>query len=230
MLRLARCISTFESRRFALILRPRMSAFVLYGAGGHARVVLDIARAAGLEPDWCIDDQPKARHMDGVPILGSDDARWTGLVGFRFLVSIGDNSARSRVYARLVQRGGVPRSLIHPSAWVSPRAAIGVGTVVMAGAVVNAGVRVGSNAILNTGCSIDHDCMVADHVHICPGVRLAGDVHVGELSLLGIGTCVIPGIRIGGGSCVGAGSVVVRDVPSDSCAYGNPARVRTQTT
>jgi acetyltransferase-like isoleucine patch superfamily enzyme len=68
--------------------------------------------------------------------------------------------------------------------------------------------------------------VVEDHVHLCPGVRLAGTVRIGEHTMLGTGSCVTPGRSIGSGTLVGAGSVVVRDLPSHCSAHGNPARVQ----
>jgi acetyltransferase EpsM len=79
--------------------------------------------------------------------------------------------------------------------------------------------------ILNTSCSVDHDCVVEDFAHLAPGVRLAGNVHVGEGALLGVGSCVIPGVRIGRWATVGAGAAVIEDVPDYATVVGVPARV-----
>ena len=77
-------------------------------------------------------------------------------------------------------RGGVAQTIIHPFSWISPSAQIGAGTVVFGGVVVNANSRIGENCILNTSCSVDHDGNIASHVHLCPGVRLAGNVMIAE--------------------------------------------------
>lgn len=203
-----------------------MSPLVLFGAGGHARVVLDAARAAGMRVDWVIDDDPHDSALDGVPVVGASDERWMGLGAFRFVVTIGRNPSRAEVFARLESRGGTAVSVVHPAAVISPGAGLGSGTVVMAGVVVNAGARVGKNCILNTGCSIDHECLLGDHVHVCPGVHVAGRVSVGTGTMLGIGSCVTQCLTIGAWTTVGAGAVVVRDVPGGVVVYGNPARVR----
>ena len=83
---------------------------------------------------------------------------------------------------------------------------------------------IGLGVILNTGCSIDHDCVLGDAVHISPGVRLAGGVHVGDLSWVGIGASVRQLVRIGVRVIVGAGSTVVCDVPNDLTVAGVPAK------
>jgi acetyltransferase-like isoleucine patch superfamily enzyme len=82
----------------------------------------------------------------------------------------------------------------------------------------------GLGCIINTGATFYHDCVLGDGVHICPGVHLAGDVQVGELSWLGIGCTVRQGIRIGAGVTVGAGAVVIDDVPDGQTVVGVPAR------
>ncbi len=199
---------------------------IIFGAGGHARVVLDTLCCAGVSVLAFLDEHRRVESLDGVPVLGTEDPVWVGTARFQFVVAIGDNQVRASIFERLASRGGTPLTALHPSAVVSRRASIGPGTVVMAGAVVNPGARIGSNCILNTGCSVDHDCVVGDHAHLCPGVRLAGTVRIGEHTMLGIGSCVTPGRTIGSGTLVGAGSVVVRDLPSNCSAYGNPARVQ----
>lgn len=203
---------------------PEDIPFWICGAGGHGRVVADAARACGIVPAGFIDDRPHGGELDGLRVLATTDPAWLALKAFSFVVAIGENCIRARIFRRLAERGGVPRTLVHPAATVSPRATLGPGTVVFAGAVVNPGAIVGANCILNTACSVDHDCRVADHAHLCPGVRLAGTVDVGEGVMIGTGAVVIPGRRIGAWAMAGAGAVVVRHVPSARVAIGNPAR------
>jgi acetyltransferase EpsM len=203
-----------------------MVPFVIYGAGGHARVVLDAARMAGIYPKTFVDDNSICNDVDGIPVLSSGDPWWSNLSKFAFVVAIGENEARARVYQTLLIRGGIPTTVVHPSAIISSRSKIGLGSVVMPGTVVNSGTEIGVNSIINTCCSVDHDSRIGDHVHICPGARLAGGVRVGSLSMVGTGACVIPGIKIGIKTLVGAGSVVVRDLPDNCKALGNPARIQ----
>ena len=199
---------------------------IIFGAGGHARVVLDALYSATVSVLAFVDEHRRVESLDGVPVLGAEDPVWVGMARFHFVVAIGDNRIRASIFERLASRGGTPLTVVHPNAVVSSRASFGPGTVVMAGAIVNPGAKIGANCILNTGCSVDHDCVVGDHVHLCPGVRLAGTVRIGEHTLLGTGSCVTPGRSIGSGTLVGAGSVVVRDLPDNCLAHGNPARVQ----
>ena len=199
---------------------------IIYGAGGHARVVADVARACGVAISLMVDDAPSADAIDGVPVRAAAEFDVQVAAPFSFVVGIGNNAVRQRLFLEL-KKFGEALTLVHPFTSISPRAALGQGTVIMPGVMVNTGATIHDNVILNTSCSIDHDCVIGSHAHICPGVRLAGTVTVGAGTMIGTGAVVIPGIRIGENCTIGAGSVVVRDIPDGSVAYGSPARVRT---
>ena len=140
------------------------------------------------------------------------------------IVAIGNNKVRLEKSKLLLSQGFSLATLIHPNSTVSKYAEIKAGVAVMAGAVINPFVTVGLSSIVNTSCSIDHDCIIGDGVHISPGVNLAGGISVGDLSWLGIGSSVKQYIEIGSSVTVGAGAVVIEDVPSDSIVKGVPAK------
>jgi sugar O-acyltransferase (sialic acid O-acetyltransferase NeuD family) len=212
-----------SARKFANVNK---STLIFYGAGGHARVAIEAASAAGLKPALVIDDHPKTDNLAGLSVVAAHSMNWDKLGSFRFIVAIGDNTIRARVFNELRKLGGSPETIVHPFSWISPSAIIGPGTVVFGGVVVNANAQIGENCILNTGCSVDHDGNIGAHSHVCPGARLAGDVTIGERVLFGTGALCIPGIRIGSDVTVGAGSVIIRNLPDHWIAYGNPARPR----
>jgi sugar O-acyltransferase (sialic acid O-acetyltransferase NeuD family) len=199
------------------------SPLVIFGASGHGKVVIDAARAAGLEPEIVVDDAPRSSSFEGIAALATGGDAWEQLKDFRFVVAVGNNAVRQKLFENLCNRGGAPETIIHPFSCVAQSARIGAGTVVLAGAIVNAGAEIGENCILNTGCRIDHDCRIGSHAHICPGVSLAGAVSVGARSMIGIGSCSIQGMTIGSDVTVGAGSVIVKNLPDHCVAYGNPA-------
>jgi sugar O-acyltransferase (sialic acid O-acetyltransferase NeuD family) len=200
----------------------------VFGASGHAKVVIDALERTGLARVTfvCDDAKPKrgTRFM-GYPVGDREDLlarRGETSVG---VVGIGDNAARVEVARWLVEQGCALISVVHPSASVGREVEIGEGTVVMAGCVINSGASLGRNVILNTGASVDHDCTVGDGVHIAPGARLCGGVSVGAGALIGAGTTIIPGVRVGAGALIGAGSTVLKDVPDGARAGGNPCRL-----
>lgn len=193
---------------------------LVVGGSGHSRVVVDAARLAGVERTVVV-----ASAVDGPDALVQGGSLAAGVELTHFVVAIGDNAARSRIFCDLVGSGLAPATVVHPAAVIAADAVLGDGTVVFAGVVVNPGARVGQNCILNTGCTVDHDCTLGDHVHIAPGVSLCGGVAVGERSLVGVSACVAPGASVGAGCVIGAGATVVSDIPDGSLAHGTPARV-----
>jgi sugar O-acyltransferase (sialic acid O-acetyltransferase NeuD family) len=198
---------------------------IIYGAGGHGKVVIDIARQVGLTVSLLLDDKASDLQIGALKVTHALHARWKELQEFSFLVAIGDNLSRERIFTQMLARGGIPKSLIHPFTAVSVSAVICGGVSVCAGAVINPEAVVEDDCIINTGASVDHDCVVGEHSHICPGVRLAGNVRVGPRTMIGTGASVLPGVHIGEGCRVGAGAVVNRDLPAHVIAFGVPARI-----
>ncbi len=200
---------------------------IIVGAGGHAAVVIEAVRAmACFTLVGIVDPRPEAPYVLGLPVVGDDEClpnlRAQG-VNFA-VVSLGSNILRQRLGVLLHSQGFNLPTIVHPSALVSPSASIGNGSVVMARAVIGARARVGAFVIINTGAIIDHDNDISAAAHVAPGVALAGNVMIGERSLIGIGSAVRPGIRIGADAMVGAGSAVVADVPDGATVGGVPAR------
>lgn len=200
----------------------------VFGASGHAKVVIDILeRMPDIEVAFAIDDATavKGRSLCGYNVIGGRDEllvqRATVTAG---IVTIGDNAARREIAAWLVAQGFQLGRAIHPAAMLAHDVTVGDGTVIMAGCVINTDAVLGANVIVNTGSTIDHDCTIGDGVHIAPGCHLCGDVKVGAGSLLGAGTAVIPGVRIGANVVVGAGSTVLDHVADGARVAGAPAR------
>jgi sugar O-acyltransferase (sialic acid O-acetyltransferase NeuD family) len=203
----------------------RGASLIVVGAGGHAKVVIATAHAAGYSTISVHDDDPAThgRELCGVAVAGGTAevlAREDALV----VLAIGGNATRRRLAA--AARCRFAAAIVHPHAWVEPSVTLGAGTVVFAGAVIQPDATIGPHAIINTGATIDHDCQLAAFVHVAPGAHLAGNVTLDEGVFLGIGSAVIPGRRIGAWTTVGAGGVVVDDLPAHATAIGTPARPR----
>lgn len=209
-----------------------MERVVGLGAGGHAKVVIDILRLMGLEPAALLDSKASlwGATILGVPVIGGDDLlpslRSEGITrAFVGVGGAGDTGPRRRLYLLLCELGFDVVSAVHPAAVVSRAASIGRGATLMAGSIVNAGATLGDNVIVNSGAIVEHDCAIADHVHIATGARLAGTVWVGECSHIGLGASVRESKHIGQNVIVGAGAAVVADVPDNVVVVGVPARV-----
>ena len=215
-------------------LMETAATFLLWGAGGHGKVVADLVRACGHRVAGFIDsDRAKLGlqvETGGARVSLSqdeflerlqDNGRYPDGID-AVAMAIGHN--RKRLHGlQLLAEYSVP-PLVHPSAVVSPSANVARGSVVFPTAVLNADARIGEAVIINTGAIIEHDCAIGHGAHISPGAILAGRVTVGERSWIGAGATVIQGITIGADVVVGAGAVVIEDVPDGSCVVGIPAR------
>lgn len=188
----------------------------LYGASGHAKVIIDILRANQIEINGLVDDNPNVQELLGISVLHQSN----GLSPF--IISIGNNQIRKTIAEQLKTSFG---KAIHPSAIISPNSLIDEGTVVMQGAIVQSCATIGKHCIINTGASVDHECVIEDYVHISPHATLCGNVHVGEGSWVAAGSVVLPGVKIGKWSVIGAGSVVAKDIPDGVLAVGNRCKV-----
>jgi acetyltransferase EpsM len=202
---------------------------VIWGASGHAKVVADIVRLRGdHEIVGFLDDRdPAGRPFFGSLVLGGRDRlpslREQGVS--RLLFGFGDGAARLELTPFVRGLGFTLATAIHPSAVVAADVGVGAGCVVAAGAVIGPGTRVGENVIVNTLAGVDHDCVLGDGVHVCPGARLGGWAEAGECAWVGIGATVRDRVKIGKGAVIGAGAVVLHDVPDAVVAYGVPARI-----
>lgn len=204
---------------------------VILGAGGHARVLIDLLRRAGtLTPVAALVQDPAATgdSVLGVPIVG-DDSALTGFDPARVVVvnglgSIRDTAPRRELFLRCRKLGFRFATLVHPNAIVADGVELGEGTQVLAGAVLNTGVRTGEDSIVNTGAVIEHDCRLGAHVHVASGAVLAGAVTLGDEVHVGAGATVIQGVTIGRRAVIGAGAAVIRDVDAGTVCVGVPAR------
>lgn len=200
----------------------------VFGASGHAKVVIDIIERQGLyETSFLIDDNPALKDTDfyGYRVIGGKqellEARNQVCGG---IVAIGSNEARVAVAAWLTESGFDLVTAVHPFAQLGRGVTVSDGTVIMAGAIVNSDSRIGRNVIINSRASIDHDCLVGDGAHIAPGVTLCGTVTVGSGTFVCAGATVIPHLEIGDNVIVGAGSTIIRNVPDCELVAGSPAR------
>jgi len=205
----------------------RKKIFV-FGASGHAKVVIDIIERQGLyELAFLIDDDPalKGATFFGYTVIGGKSELLEAAAGVRAgIVSIGSNRARSAVAGWLAANGFGLVSAVHPSAQLGRGVTVAGGTVIMAGAVINSDSNIGRNVIVNTKASVDHDCTIGDGVHLAPGSTLCGTVSIGTGTFVCAGATIIPNLKVGDHSLIGAGSTVIRNVESYVMVAGSPAK------
>lgn len=192
---------------------------ILLGAGGHARVVADLASALGWRIDGVCDPQLHSsgtQAWNGHHVLGGDEYLFSRSPDSVYLLlgigKIPGRLIRSEVFLKFKKAGFVFPPLIHPAAWVSTSAVIEDGAQIMAGVVVQAGARIGQNTIINTKASVDHDSIIGEHCHVAPGSTLCGDVTVGEHTFIGAGATIIQGVTIGASQFIKAGTLITHRV------------------
>jgi sugar O-acyltransferase (sialic acid O-acetyltransferase NeuD family) len=190
------------------------------GIGGHAKVVIDAALKSGKTISTIYDDDIAThdKTFADIRIKGSISSDLEG----NCIIAIGNNKVRNKVDQRLPNCKW--QTIIHPSAIIADDVTIGEGTVIMAGAIIHPGTKIGRHAIINTGACIDHDCILGDFCHIAPNCSVAGGVNIKEGAMLGIGSSVIQYLTIGKWTNIGAGSVIINDIPEKCTAFGNPAK------
>lgn len=205
--------------------------YIIYGAGGHAKVILDNLLASGVSIIGVMDDRLTEDEWNGIRFLGDMRSLENEPDLYKdklFIIAIGDNESREKVAVSLEKLKMKFGSAIHPSAVIGSNCSIGEGTVIMPNTVLNADTVIGRHVIINTSSSVDHDCEVRDFAHISPGAHLAGGVVVGKGAHIGIGASVIPKIKIGSRTVVGAGAAVIHDLPDCIVAVGVPAIIKKQ--
>ena len=197
---------------------------VIFGTGGHARVLHDIALDCAVFNVIGFVAPRAGGEFCGLPVFGDDSLVSSGCR--HGVIGIGDNHLRMQVAGAVQRRDASFEfvSLVHSSAQHLRGVQIGQGSVVMPGALLNSAVSIGAHCILNTGCVVDHDSVIEDFASIAPGAVLGGGVKVGRGTAVALGAKVIHGITIGAGSVIGAGALVLHDVAAGVLAYGSPCR------
>jgi len=204
---------------------------LIFGAGGHAREIAWLVRESSrfTLTAYVVTEPAGTQRIDGVEVL-SLDAAVAKFPKARYVVGIGDGTARRRVAEQADRAGLSAVTLVHPTARVGSPLDEQAGIVLFANSVISVGVAVGRHTHVNFAATISHDCVVGEFATLSPGVHVAGNVDIGEGVLLGIGVNVVNGtpgkrLRIGAGAVVGAGACVLREVEAASTVAGVPARL-----
>ena len=194
---------------------------IIFGAGGHARVIADIIKKSGDEIVGFLDDNADIQGktiFDSKIVLGdTSEESVKKYVDCYFIIGIGSNRVRkiiSEKYSNLKWY-----TAIHPSSIIGSDVSIKEGTVIMAGTVINTGTVVGKHCIVNTSSSLEHDNILEDYVHISPGSHLAGTVRISEGTWICAGVTIINNITIGKNNIIGAGATVIKNIEEENSTF-----------
>lgn len=207
-------------------MKNMRSEIIVVGAGGHAKVCIELLQAQGEAVAFCVGNADGPDKCLEIPVLKGDEH----LVALKeagygkVFIAIGSNNLRNRLAKGSLELGYQLVNALSPHAVISPSAKLGAGIAVMAGAVINADATIDDLCIINTGATIDHDCHIGRAVHIAPQCALAGNVKIGAQTFVGVGSKIIPEISIGESVTVGAGSVVISNIGSGTTVVGVPAK------
>jgi sugar O-acyltransferase (sialic acid O-acetyltransferase NeuD family) len=211
-----------------------MKNLVIFSCGGFAREVHQIVEDINyVSPTWnflgFLDDD-EARHkseVHGHRVLGGID--WLfheSRADVNVIVAVGNTAAKRRIVERIKSKGNRTfATLIHPRAWVGNRVSIGQGAIICAGTLITTYIAIREHVIINIGSTVGHDVVIGNFVTIAPTVNVSGSVQVEEGVDLGTGSTVIQGKTLGEWSIIGAGAVVVKDVPPNVTVVGTPAGI-----
>jgi acetyltransferase EpsM len=209
-----------------------MRRLLVVGAGAQARYVLN---TVGLLKDAVVvglidsHENPQfwGRVILGTTVLGGLAAleKLAPARDLDLIVAVAELQRKRELVQLLGGRGYRFRNAIHPSAVVAADVRMGEGCIVNSGVVIENGAAVGDHVIIHAGSIIEHDNVLEDYANIGPGVRTGGRVRFGEGAIVYTGASIIPDRVVGRESVVGAGAVVIRDVPQGATVAGVPARV-----
>lgn len=209
-----------------------MKDLIIIGASGFGReVAWLVERINSKKKTWnllgYIDDSEEMQNktINSYPVIGTIDDVYKFPDTF-FVVAIGSASTRERVVDRIsAQMPNIKFGiLIDPSVEMSDSVIIGEGSIVCAHTIITVNITIGKHVIVNLDCTIGHDAVLNDFVTVYPGVNISGNTDIGYASELGTGMQIIQGKKIGERSIVGAGAVVIRDIPEKCTAVGSPAK------
>lgn len=202
---------------------------IIVGAGGHAKVIIDIARLQGFETLFAtdVDTSLHGSSIMGVRIVGDDNHLSAYAPSDIYLANgvgaIASTRQRQAAYDKFTAQGYEFLSLIHPSAVIADTAILNEGVQCMAGTIIQPEVQLGKNSVINTRASIDHDSEIGAHSFIGPGVITGGSVKIQDGVFIGTGAIILPSITICDRAIVGAGATVIRNLRTGEKVAGNPA-------
>lgn len=206
-------------------------SIVLIGGGGHCKSCIDLVLSTGQFTIAGIVDVKEKKGTDllGFPVIATDEDLDTLQKKYDcFIVTLGQIKSpdlRMKTFDRLEQVNAVVPVIVSPSAYVSPFASIGNGTMIFHRANINADVTIGKNCIINTGAIVEHEVRIGNTCHISTAAVLNGNINISNGVFIGSNATLRQGINVGEYAIVGAGSAVLKNVQANQLVAGNPAKI-----
>jgi sugar O-acyltransferase (sialic acid O-acetyltransferase NeuD family) len=193
---------------------------IIYGAGGHARVIYESLASSDIAVKAVFDDDRRIEIFKNLEVIHTYNSQY--FINEKVIIAIGSNEIQSTLSSTVRHAFG---KIIDPTAFISSSSIIGAGSVILAKSIIQADCFIGRHVIVNSGAIVEHDAQVGDFCHLAPGSVICGGTEIGEGTLVGANATVLPRLNIGAWSVIGAGSVVIDDVPSGVTLAGNPAKL-----
>lgn len=209
-----------------------MKDLVIIGASGFGReIAWLVERINKVEPTWNIigfiddNEQLTGQVINGYTVLGTTN-ELSKLCDVYAVCAIGSSKIRKMIIEKVL--GINPElkfaTLIDPSVIMSELVTVGEGTMICAGNIITVNIEIGKHVIINLDCTVGHDAVLDDFVTLYPSVNVSGISHLETLVEMGTGAQIIQAKNVGRETIVGAGSVVVKDLPEKCTAVGIPAK------
>lgn len=207
-----------------------MKDIVIIGAGGFGREVAWLIEEINeVSSQWNIlgfvddNEEIQGTEVNGYKVVGNID--WLIKQELNVVSAIGDPIIKKKIIERLKGSKNTYPVLIHPSVIYSNRVSFGEGSIICAANILTTDIKIGEHVIINLDCTVGHDAILGDYTTVLPSVNVSGFVETKDCVSIGTGSAIIQGVTIGENTVVGAGAVVVKDLPASCTAVGAPAKV-----
>lgn len=209
-----------------------MKDLIIFGASGFGReVAWAVERVNSVTPTWNLlgfmddDDSIQGNEINGYKVLGktSNIKEYSNAY---FVCAVGASKVREKIInnMKVINPDIKFGTVIDPSVEMSDFVTIGEGSIICAHTIVTVNISIGNHVIINLDCTVGHDAVLQDFVTLYPSVNVSGNTNIGHAVELGTGMQIIQGKTVGNYSIVGAGAVVVKDIPEKCTAVGSPAK------
>lgn len=209
-----------------------MKDLIIVGAGGFGReVAWLVERINTVANTWnllgFVDDNTELQGaiLNNYPVMGNVDLL-TNYPDSYVVCAVGASKTREKIVHTIKEKNPNIRfaTLIDPSVEMSQYVSIGEGTVICAHTIITVNISILEHVIINLDCTIGHDAVLEPFVTVYPSANISGMTRIGYGAELGTGMQIIQGKQIGTHSIIGAGAVVVKDIPANCTAVGSPAK------